>query len=265
MVLCIPSTVMICLSILYTNTVTSPVFDPFNPNQQENFDPAEADPKGNITCLGDAYELALPTWNGFNPNGISMQKLCAKTQYGGGPANQNVAGFCYYLNSTPSDPRLMFDPRPEAQANEVLSNPRVLLGCAYRCFCNHGVSDTSMQPKRNPAVYKYHMGSDDTYYLQIDVNDETTPPFYSKRGPFGHHQVDTLGLDSRPEVRGVPIEPWFWTEISLDPGNRIECYGDLPNFDLPTPFNRLDFRNVQEMCAVALSDGNRCGRLPFYI
>ena len=27
----------------------------------ENFDPAEADPTGNITCLGESYDLELPT------------------------------------------------------------------------------------------------------------------------------------------------------------------------------------------------------------
>ena len=256
MIYCIPIRMIICWFVTHTLTDASPVFDPFNPNQQENFDPAEADPKGNITCLGDAYDLALPIWNGFDPNGISMQKLCAKTQYGGGPANQNVAGFCYYLNSTSYDPRLVFDPSPQAQANEFLSNPRVLLGCAYRCFCNYGVNNTSIQPKFNPAIYKYHMGSSETYYLQIDINEETVPPFYQKRGPFGNHRVNTLGVDSRSEVRRDVVEPWEWTEISLDPENLIDCYGDLPSFDPPPPFIRQDFRNVQQMCAMALSSGN---------
>ena len=265
MIFYIPSLVTLCGFFLYALTVTSPVVDPFNPNQQENFDPAEANPKGNITCLGDEYDLALPTWDGFNPNGISMQKLCAKTQYGGGPANQNVGGFCYYFNSTPSNPRLTFDPSPEAQASTVLSNPRVLLGCAYRCFCNYGINNTSIQPKTNPGVYKYHLASNDTYYLQIDINDETMPPFYQKKGPFGRHQVDTLGLDFRPEIRRFPTEDWSWTEISLDPGNLIKCHGDLPSFDPLPPFNRLDFRNVQQMCAVALSFGNRYVKPRFYI
>ena len=48
----------------------------------ENFDPAEADPTGNITCLGDSYDLELPTQAHWNPNTVSMQSLCAKTHYG---------------------------------------------------------------------------------------------------------------------------------------------------------------------------------------
>ena len=59
----------------------------------DNFDPAEADPTGNITCLGDSYDLELPTQAHWNPNTVSMQSLCAKTQYGGGPPGQNIAGW----------------------------------------------------------------------------------------------------------------------------------------------------------------------------
>ena len=260
MLCCMSSLLIICWVVGHAVSV----FNPFNPNQQENFDPAQANPKGNVTCLGDAYELTLPEWNGFNPNGISMQRFCAKTQYGGGPAGQNVGAFCYYLNDTPSFPRIMFDPSPEAQANEIFANPRVLLGCAYRCFCNYGLNDSLRQPRENPGIHDFRLASNETYLLQIDIHDETVPPFYQKRGPFGNHRVKTLGLDSRPERRGGAIEPWSWTEISLDPGNLIECYGDLPSFNPPTPLSRLDFRNVQEMCAVQLSLGSRYVSLLFH-
>ncbi len=252
MVCHISTVVIICWFINQASTI----FNPFDVHQQENFDPAQADPKGNITCLGDAYDLALPSWEGFNPNTLSMQKLCAKTQYGGAPPGQNVGAFCYYLNSSAPYPRIMFDPSPEARANAYFANPRVLLGCAYRCFCNHGLNNSALQPIGNPEIHDYHMASNETYLLQIDINDETEPPFYTKQGPFGRRQVRTLGLDSRPERRGGLVEPWYWTEISLDPGNLIECYGDLPNFNIPPPLTRQNFRTVQQMCAIQLSFGS---------
>lgn len=38
------------------------------------------DPRRNITCLGSGYDLQLPVRsNGFDPNGLTMQELCAKT------------------------------------------------------------------------------------------------------------------------------------------------------------------------------------------
>ena len=117
----------------------------------ENFDPAEADPTGNITCLGDSYDLELPTHAHWNPNTVSMQSLCAKTQYGGGPPGQNIASWC----ETPPRIRgypgysdsgtIAFDASPGAQANAQLQNPRVMLGCLYSCFCNYVVEQFSLQ------------------------------------------------------------------------------------------------------------------------
>ena len=254
--------VIVWLFMNLAGTVAA-VFDPFDPYQQENFDPALADPKGNVTCFGESYDLKLPSWDGLNPNELSMQELCAKTQYGGAPPGQNIGAYCYYLNSTDPCPRIMFDPTPEAQANIHFANPRVLLGCAYRCFCNYGLDNTNIQPIEHPGIHDFHMASDETYMLQIDVNDETEPPFYTKQGPFGSDRVKALGLDSRPERRGHQFEPghqepWFWTEISVDPENEIVCHGDLPTFDIPFPFTRQSFRNVQQLCAMQSFFGNGC-------
>ena len=63
------------------------------PPNEENFDPAEANPKMSLTCLGDRPQLNLPAnvW-GFNPNGVSLQKLCAKPQYLGELPSQHLGG-----------------------------------------------------------------------------------------------------------------------------------------------------------------------------
>ena len=75
--------------------VANAVYDPRNPPTTENFDPAEANPVGGITCLGRPYDLRLPIQpGGFDPNSVSLQHLCAKPQYGGGAQYQHVGGFC---------------------------------------------------------------------------------------------------------------------------------------------------------------------------
>ena len=55
-------------------------------------DPALLAERHNITCLGEAYDLELPLQEGWNPNTVSVQKLCAKTKYGGGPPGRNIGG-----------------------------------------------------------------------------------------------------------------------------------------------------------------------------
>lgn len=289
------TTLLLLATTRNPTTSATRTFDPFLPLQSENFDPAFADPRGNITCLGTSYELRLPTWDGFNPNEYTMQQLCAKPQYGGNPPGRNLGAYCYY-NSVESivggasssngvggnddnlpSPHIMFDPSLAARSNRVFRKPRILLGCAYRCFCNFGldnnitttalpssaassssstpISRLPRQPKKNFGVHEFHTASNETHYLQIDINDEIEPPFYRKPGPFGKRQVKTLGIESRPERRAQTLRP-FWSENSLDPGNLIECFGDLPPFEPPLPMRREDFRNVQQMCAVQLSHGN---------
>ena len=51
-----------------------------------------ADPTNNIMRVGDKYDLDLPIRAGFNPNNVSMQQLCAETQFGGGPPGQHIGG-----------------------------------------------------------------------------------------------------------------------------------------------------------------------------
>ncbi|MCJ1277482.1 hypothetical protein MMC21_005295 [Puttea exsequens] len=72
------------------------VYDPANPPDTENLDPAEANPEMNITCLGAHSYLQEEDFYPGEYNGESMQKLCAKQQYGGGigPNLYNFGAFC---------------------------------------------------------------------------------------------------------------------------------------------------------------------------
>lgn len=129
------------------------------------------DPRRNITCLGSSYDLRLPPGvNGTDPNELTMQQLCAKTIYGGAPAGRHLGGWCSRglqtkdeKDADDSDDEEMttnfenfsdltgvsFDMSDNSHVDEVLIDPRFLLGCFNRCFCNYGVTDLTTQPKRD--------------------------------------------------------------------------------------------------------------------
>lgn len=96
---------------------------------------APPDHEGNITCIGDKYGLDLPIINGFNPNLLKMQELCALPQYGGKP-DQHVGGWCDASKRHYNQWHLSFDISPASGANQLLANPRVMLACYYRCWCS---------------------------------------------------------------------------------------------------------------------------------
>ena len=60
-------------------SVASPAYNPRHPYETVNFDPAEADPTGNLTCVGDSYDLELLVFPDFNPNKVSVQKTVCQT------------------------------------------------------------------------------------------------------------------------------------------------------------------------------------------
>jgi len=133
------------------------------------------DPRRNITCLGSSYDLQLPIRSdGTNPNEYTMQQLCAKTIYGGAPPGQHLGGWCSkglpyvekdFDSIIPVSPTedfddndhltstipqgISFDDSAAAQAASDGWDLRFLLGCFNRCFCNYGVEDLTIQPKRD--------------------------------------------------------------------------------------------------------------------
>ena len=141
------SRLIIILFFLFEITVA--VYSEQHPPDYENYDPTEANPKINLTCLRDHSRLNLPYSRScrFDPNGASMQKLCAKPQYQGGPPGQHLGGFCPVLSSSVNGSmtgpgEIAFDHRyssiPGARACiELLHSARLLPECHTNCFCNY--------------------------------------------------------------------------------------------------------------------------------
>ena len=224
--------------------------------------------KNNITCVGQSPDLRLPLLqDGFDPNRASMQQLCAKTQYGGGAPGQQAGGYCWTRpgtfsyntvgNDTTGD--VGFDLSSAAQASARLQNPRFLLACFYRCFCNYGLDDPSTQPKSRYAYFRTSMArSLFSYELQLDLDNDFTTPRLLKMGKQGARRVKSTRVPERTESGQMenPSGKLGREYITLDPGNEIECRGALPDFVLPSPYTMSDFKSLQELCATQLNGGN---------
>ncbi len=224
-------------------------------------------PENNISCVGRFPDLKLPLLNdGFDPNNASMQQLCAKTQYGGS-AKHHAGGYCWARpgtfsyhsadNDTTGD--VGFDMSPIAQASTQLQNPRFLLACFYRCFCNYGLQDASVQPKSRYAYFRTSMArSLFSYELQLDLDNDFTTSQLLKMGKQGARRVKSTRVPERSELAQAkdPTSRMGRGSITLDPANEIECRGNLPNFVLPSPYTMSDFTSMQELCATQLSGGN---------
>lgn len=237
---------LLLLTFHYVSSVLA-AYNPGNPPRTENFDPAEADPLGNITCVGDSYAINLPSFGNFNPNSVTMQRLCAKPQYHGGLPGQHVGGFCasYYSNRAHKF-GVHFDQSPGAQVRTELANPRILLGCLLRCSCDaaHGL---------DPGLPDYQKHSITTYETKIDIVDDFDVPVTQHNGQLDHKWVDAMVIRMKPQIGGAMPTPIF---VSMDENNGISCRGNLPSFPLPRPIFAANFRSLQEMCVVHHFGGN---------
>ena len=234
----------------------------------ENFDPARANPVRNVTCLGDSLDLELPMIGSFNPNQVTMQKLCAKPQYNGGARGQHAGAYCHEPPFEPFTGNIAFDVSPAADTSTHLQSPRVLLSCQYRCFCNWGLADLSVQPKTLLHLTQLEVQprkSANTYELQLDIQNDFTEPKARKMGKQGETWVDSVELITQTQLsveRRWPTYNEPYEDLSLDPGNKIRCRGAMPTFNLPRPYTNQDFtafslNPVQELCAMQLSGGNK--------
>ena len=262
---------IVLLFISFHTLISSAAYDWRRPYQTENFDPAEADPLGNITCLGDSYPLDLPVQGNFNPNEVSMQILCAKPQYNGGRPGQHAGGFCMYPAAntsrrgdplTPNNGAVGFDTSDGAQVNTILANPRVLLACSYKCFCNEGLTDLSAQPVNDFLLSRTHqVRSQSSYQLELDIVDDFSVPLAQKNGRLGDTRVDGITVGKADQIDNTLTRNYRLPQqqVSLEPANDITCNGDLPSFPLPAPFGlpSANFTNLQEMCANQLSGGSQ--------
>ena len=243
-------------------------------SQTDNTDPQKADARYNITCLGE-YDRSLPLDAGFSPIyplGIPMQTLCAKTQFNGGPPGHHVGGWCQasHLHS-----EVVFDLSVASQINPVVANPRVMLACSYRCFCNFGLAPDAIQPRY--GSYAETWESDQTYELQLDVVDDYDVPWtenfaelpgnnlvevpqISHKGTAGKSPVTVAEIKTQSQ-QTYDLDPTgaeaHSTYVSMDAENEIECHGFLPRFPLPSPFRTSDFSTLGELCAVQWSGGKR--------
>lgn len=142
----------------------------------ENFDPAQADPRKSITCVGSSYDLNLPNLGDFNPNLLTMQQLCPKPQFGGGLPERHVGGWCD--SPALSVPQLAFDINPAARLNSVLSNPRVYLACLYRCFCSFGFEPGAPQSRaelyNGQTVLSSPVGQVHQYQIEVIKDFDTS-------------------------------------------------------------------------------------------
>ena len=137
----------------------------------------DGDPRRNITCLGSSYEFRIPIRpDGVDLNRLTMQQLCAQPVYDGADIPRVLGGWCsagleidYQYEIPPGDPPwgpwgpsdtsrprtgVSFDHtvsrsvQPGELQPDGFNDERLYAGCLNRCFCNWGVEDLSIQPKR---------------------------------------------------------------------------------------------------------------------
>ena len=194
------------------------------------------DHEGNISCIGDQYGLNLPMINGFDPNLLTMQQLCALPQYGG-QSNLHIGGWCDARSDDRMKWHLSFDISPESNANPILANPRVMLACFYRCWCNYGRPRPELeQPRGHPETVQSLDA--ETHNIMIDyVSDfDINVPWqdHLRRGArtevnqrdrlkidLAFPSLDTVGYVPRPNVQvnstRLYFQPYPWTRSARHP------------------------------------------------
>ena len=252
------------------------MYDRRNPPSTENFNPAEANPEFNITCVGDHSNIQLPIVNRmmpteFDPNEFSMQQLCAKPQYGGGERFQHIGGYC--LPQTRGHGLIAFDRSPEAATCLLLSNPRVQLECRTRCQCNALANPrpvTVYNPR--PGKHNYEIDLDIVRDFQIAAIDHyfgiRREEVLSTRVLYDLSQVKAqLGNAGKPVSHLYPFTPLF-VSVDISKTNLVLCKGSLSLSDASWLGWRQEWGSMrqlagggsrisnQKLCAVALSRGN---------
>lgn len=167
-------------------------------------------PEADITCLGEQYDLTLPSEGDFDPNRLTMQQLCADPQLGGGLPNQHLGGQCRYDSQNMSNTRVVFENDVTSTVSQLLYNPRVMAACTYRCFCNFGVTNRALQPKISPYLTapfpRTEWAGDQTYQVEIEELTDFDPPWLEESGGLFRVDVSTprLPTDPPPDPSGNP-------------------------------------------------------------
>ncbi|KAI4205286.1 MAG: hypothetical protein LQ350_000609 [Teloschistes chrysophthalmus] len=136
----------------------------------------------------------------FDPNRLTMQQICAKTQYHGGPPGQHIGGYCHV-----QEKRVVFDISNNAQISSVLSNPRTMLGWGWT---------------GDPWTHRSNHGPL-MYQMTVDRVDDYTTSQASHPGLYGATEVDTVRLYRTGGFSYYAGFPPLW--ISQDKQNNIEA------------------------------------------
>ncbi|KAI9674223.1 MAG: hypothetical protein M1817_002041 [Caeruleum heppii] len=241
--------------LLWHTSAAVATYDPSRPHTVENFDPAEADPQGGVTCLGPLPPWPLPVYPGFNPNTFSLQELCNKPQYGGKGPGRHLGGWCMW-NRHPQSPGVWgVDRGVGALANaELASRTRLLLYCRQRCFCDFEVEDRSHQPYRTARDYevvslpRWNFEIINVHVPSIDGLEPASrdaKPVY-RLGTRIRDQEEIHVFGQRLKSR--------WA--SINSVNDITCEGNLPEWPRMPSFDSPNPPTLQQLCAVQLSGGN---------
>ena len=235
---------------------TEAVYQWLNPPPYENFNPGEANPDMEIHCVGTKSQIQLPVLNPgrpteFGPNVLTIQELCAKSQYGGSPG-YHIGGYCMYKNPSLPGPRVPrnnlvveFDAElPDSGANRQLSFLLLMAECRLRCYC---LEYLTYAPPRPIAR---RMPSDQTIELTLDSTDvrrNVTGALGSRavlatfmyRGVLQWKMQRYLAGFSQENLMQGP-GPWLGREryASLNSANYIQCGGAppaFPTYDIPPP------------------------------
>ncbi|KAL8671652.1 MAG: hypothetical protein Q9168_003858 [Polycauliona sp. 1 TL-2023] len=204
-----------------------------------------ADPRNNITCLGDHTDIP---WVYHHYDGRSMQKLCALSFYGGTEdPGLNLGGYC-------EEHDVAFLQRGWTVSATAMTTKRFLrpfLECRNRCFCNYGLQDPLQQPKQVPITRKTFSGPLPTENQAFGGGAQVIPVDRMANAQKAHPSLVTRLL-----LNAEILQPNYQKDVGILPANMIECGGPLPTFDLPSPWLAADFANNTQLCAVQLSGGS---------
>ncbi|KAL8916822.1 MAG: hypothetical protein Q9172_006092 [Xanthocarpia lactea] len=198
-----------------------------------------ADPRRNITCLGDHSDIGWNLREQLYDN-RNMQQLCADPLYGGLDSSPNLRGYCQSNDVFFGPLDLLRQPGREKYARSYLE-------CRTRCFCNHNLQDPRQQPKLVAITRK-------TFHQSAGIS------FAVDRRDYAVTRHAPLQTRIFEYYRNPGQHPYFVPELTTTVGilvsNQIRCDGPLPSFQLPRPFDVHDFADNQRLCATQLSGGH---------
>ncbi|KAI9682240.1 MAG: hypothetical protein M1817_000294 [Caeruleum heppii] len=238
-------------------------YDDNNPYLTENFDPADANPVRSIKCVGPLPPWRLPRFPTWDPNNFTLQELCAKPQYGGRAVGQHLSAFCVDFH----EHLVGFDFSTGASMAWQLTNPRLMLYCRTRCFCNFNREWALSRPEgempyRSGTIFHPQWT---TYQVTVRAYDGFDQIPANQRGLTEDDVVSTevftagqLAIDwneAIPSTHHADPLPHSYP-ISLDPKNQVRCAGPFPPWPALAPFSWDHFNSLQELCAIQLAGGN---------